>query len=128
MAVLAVVMITTMQLFGGKLTVLFVTTPEVVAEGARGLRITSLFYIPLGGIYVIRGVLTGVGDGLFALSNGIVEIVGRFTIPYLMTVYMGMGRTGIWVSTGVVWVISFVFAWIRYYTYLHKRISVKGLQ
>ena len=128
MAVLAIVMITTMQLFGGKLTGLFVTTPEVVAEGARGLRITSLFYIPLGGIYVIRGVLTGVGDGLFALSNGIVEIVGRFTIPYLMTVYMGMGRTGIWVSTGVVWVISFVFAWIRYYTYLHKRISVKGLQ
>ena len=127
MAVLSVAMILTMQLFGGKITGLFVTSPEVIAEGARGLRITSLFYLPLGSIYVIRGVLTGVGDGLFALSNGIVEVVGRFTIPYLMTVYMGMGRTGIWVSTGVVWVVSAVFACLRYYTYLHKRITVKGL-
>lgn len=127
MAVLTAAMILTMQLFGGKITGLFVTNPEVIAEGARGLRITSLFYIPLGSIYVIRGVLTGVGDGLFALSNGIVEVVGRFTIPYLMTVYMGMGRTGIWVSAGVVWIVSAAFAWLRYYTYLHKRITVKGL-
>lgn len=127
MAVLSAAMIFTMQLFGGKITGLFVTSPEVIAEGARGLRITSLFYIPLGSIYVIRGVLTGVGDGLFALSNGIVEVVGRFTIPYLMTVYMGMGRTGIWVSAGVVWIVSAAFAWLRYYTYLHKRITVKGL-
>ena len=126
MAVLSVFMILVMQLFGGRITGMFVTDVEVIAEGGRGLRITSLFYLALGSIYVIRGVLTGVGDGLFALSNGIVEVIGRFTIPVLMTVYMGMGRTGIWVSAGVVWIVSAAFAWLRYYTFLHKRISVKG--
>ena len=118
MLVMTAVMILTMQLFGGAITGLFVTDPLVVELGGFGLRITSLFYPALGLIYVVRGVLLGVGDGFFALFNGIVEVIGRFTLPILMTSYMGMGSTGIWVSAGVVWVLSGVTAWWRYRTYL----------
>jgi Na+-driven multidrug efflux pump len=123
MAVLTMIMILVMQFFGGWITSLFVTDERVISLGGTGLRITSLFYLALGLIYVVRGVLTGVGDAFFALFNGIVEVIGRFTIPILMTKYMGMGSIGIWVSAGVVWVLSGVTAWMRYYTYLHKRIS-----
>ncbi|MBR6159006.1 MAG: MATE family efflux transporter, partial [Lachnospiraceae bacterium] len=122
MLCLTAAMIAGMQLFGGAITGLFVTDENVIRLGAMGLRITSLFYPALGLIYVVRGVLTGVGDAFFALFNGIVEVIGRFTIPILMTKYMGMGETGIWVSAGVVWVLSGVTAWYRYYTFLHKRI------
>ena len=122
MAVLTAVMIIVMQFFGKGITSLFVTDPDVVALGGMGLRITSLFYPALGLIYVVRGVLTGVGDAFFALFNGIVEVIGRFTLPILMTKYMGMGETGIWVSAGVVWVVSGVSAWWRYKTFLHDRI------
>jgi len=125
MLVLSAVMIVTMQLFGGKITSLFVTDEKVIALGSMGLRITSCFYPALGLIYVIRGVLTGVGDAFFALFNGIVEVIGRFTLPILMTKYMGMGSTGIWISAGVVWVISGLTAWYRYFTYLHGRIRPK---
>ena len=123
MGLLTAVMIAVMQLFGGTITGLFVTDPGVIALGKKGLMITSLFYPALGAIYVIRGVLTGVGDAFFALFNGIVEVIGRFTLPLLMTKYMGLGETGIWVSAGVVWVISGATAWLRYYTYLHKKIK-----
>lgn len=123
MLVLTSVMIAGMQLFGGTITGLFVTDEKVISLGAMGLRITSLFYPALGLIYVIRGVLTGVGDAFFALFNGIVEVIGRFTLPLLMTKYMGMGETGIWVSAGVVWVVSGLSAWYRYHTYLHSRIK-----
>ncbi len=123
MAVLTSVMMIVMQFFGGAITSLFVTDESVVALGGEGLRITSLFYLALGLIYVVRGVLTGVGDAFFALFNGIVEVIGRFTLPILMTKYMGMGETGIWVSAGVVWVLSGVTAWWRYYTFLHGRIK-----
>ena len=123
MAVLTSVMILVMQLFGGAITSLFVTDPKVIELGRTGLRITSLFYLALGLIYVVRGVLTGVGDAFFALFNGIVEVIGRFTLPILMTKYMGMGSTGIWVSAGVVWVVSGVSAWWRYRTFLHDRIK-----
>ena len=122
MLVLTAAMILGMQLFGGTITGLFVTDAEVIRLGAMGLRITSLFYPALGLIYVVRGVLTGVGDAFFALFNGIVEVIGRFTLPILMTRYMGMGATGIWVSAGVVWVLSGVTAWMRYRSYLHERI------
>ena len=122
MLALTAVMIFVMQLFGGAITGMFVTDPRVIELGKKGLRITSLFYPALGLIYVVRGVLTGVGDAFFALFNGIVEVIGRFTLPILMTSYMGMGATGIWVSAGVVWVVSGVSAWWRYMTYLHERI------
>ncbi|MBO4890401.1 MAG: MATE family efflux transporter [Lachnospiraceae bacterium] len=122
MLVLTAAMILVMQFFGGAITGLFVTDAEVIRLGAMGLRITSLFYPALGLIYVVRGVLTGVGDAFFALFNGIVEVIGRFTLPILMTRYMGMGSTGIWVSAGVVWVLSGVTAWMRYRSYLHERI------
>lgn len=49
----------------------------------------------------------------FALCNGIVEVVGRFTVPILFTKYLGMGATGIWVSAGIVWAISGITAWMR---------------
>lgn len=122
MLVLSAGMILLMQFLGGTITSLFVTDENVIRLGAMGLRITSWFYPALGLIYVIRGVLTGVGDAFFALFNGIVEVIGRFTLPLLMTKYMGMGETGIWVSAGVVWVLSGVTAWYRYYTTLRKQI------
>ncbi len=110
------VMMFAMQLFGGAITSLFVSDPEIIALGANGLKITSMFYLALGMIYVVRGVLNGVGDAFFALFNGIVEVIGRFTIPLLLTQYMGMGATGIWVSTGIVWVLSGSTAWMRLYS------------
>lgn len=93
--------------------------------GAIGLRITSLFYLALGMIYVIRGILTGIGDAFFSLFNGIVEVIGRFTIPALFCSYLGFGEAGIWISSGVVWLISGVTAWIRYLTYFRSKISIE---
>lgn len=121
MLCITVVMVFLMQTFGGTITSLFVSDPEVIELGKKGLQITSLFYLTLGIIYVVRGVLTGVGDAFFALFNGVVEVIGRFTIPILMTAYLGMGPTGIWVSAGIVWAISGVTAWLRYYFHFHRK-------
>ena len=130
MALITGVMFIIMQFFGGAITSLFVSDPEVIKLGAMGLKITSLFYLALGMIYVVRGVLTGVGDAFFALFNGIVEVVGRFTIPLLMTRYFGLGIAGIWVSTGLVWILSGATAWLRYFTHLNAGIHFfkKGLK
>lgn len=62
MAVFSAVMLVFMQLFGKPITALFVNEAEVIDMGAKALRITSLFYVFLGMIYVVRGVLTGIGD------------------------------------------------------------------
>ena len=120
MVIISVVMLGVMQFFGRALTGLFVTDSEVIELGTMGLKITSYFYVTLGTIYTIRGVLTGVGDAFFALFNGIIEVIGRLTVPILLTSLLGMGETGIWLSTGFVWFISGLTAWMRYYVRLGR--------
>ena len=126
MTVLTAVMIFVMQLFGGTITSLFVSDARVIELGAAGLRITSVFYLALGTIYVVRGVLTGIGDAFFALFNGIVEVIGRFTVPMLITGYMGMGAKGVWLATGIVWVLSGVTAWLRYYSHFYSHYDLRA--
>ena len=113
MVCVTALMVITMQFFGGAITSLFVSEPEIISLGATGLSITSIFYLALGLIYVVRGVLTGTGDAFFALFNGVIEVIGRFTIPILITQYMGLGARGIWLASGIVWFLSGSTAWLR---------------
>ncbi|MCR4787752.1 MAG: MATE family efflux transporter [Lachnospiraceae bacterium] len=120
MAIFSFAMLPVMQLFGRNLVSLFVNEEAVIDMGAQAVRITSLFYVFLGTIYVIRGVLNGLGDAFFALLNGIVEVIGRFTVPILLTSISAIGLWGIWWSTGVVWFFSGFTAWLRYLGYKKK--------
>ena len=126
MVILTAVLMTVMQFAGKTLISFFVSKDDpivldVIELGANGLKITSLFYLALGMIYVVRGVLTGIGDAFFALFNGIIEVIGRFTIPLLLTAYLGYGETGIWLSSGLVWLLSGVTAWFRYKAYFRSK-------
>ena len=121
MAIFTAVMIPLIQIFGSPITRLFVKEPEVIEMGAHALRITCWFYIFLGTIYVVRGVLNGVGDATFALINGITEVAGRFIVPVALVAIPFIGVWGIWWSVGIVWFISALTAWLRY-LYMKKRI------
>ncbi len=124
MASFTLLLIAVMQLFSMAIASLFVSDQNVITLSALGLRITSFFYPALGMIYVIRGVLSGVGDAFFALFNGIIEIIGRFTIPLLFTSYLGFGERGIWISAGVVWALSAFTAWLRYKDYSRRKVKI----
>lgn len=121
MAVFSIIMLPIIQLFGDNIIRIFVEDAEVISMGAKALRITSYFYIMLGLIYVVRGVLNGLGDSVFALFNGIVEVIGRFTVPMMLTGVAAIGLWGIWWSVGIVWTLSGSTAWLRY-IYYKKRV------
>ena len=114
MTIFSLAMLPVMQFFGHRITALFVKDPDVIAMGATALRITSLFYIFLGIIYMVRGVLNGIGDAFFSLINGITEVIGRFTAPFILTAIPLIGLWGIWWSVGIVWFLSALTAWLRY--------------
>ncbi len=124
MAVFSLLMLPVMQFFGKYIIRLFVEEEDVISMGAKALSITSIFYAMLGLIYVVRGVLNGLGDSFFALLNGIVEVIGRFTVPIMLTGIPAIGLWGIWWSVGIVWSMSGLTAWIRYLFY-KKRIASK---
>ncbi len=114
MAVFTVCMMILIQLFSGQIMGIFVKDPEVIAIGSKAIKISSLFFLFLGLIYIARGILNGLGDAFFALLNGIVEILGRFTAPFILTAIPLIGMWGIWWSVGVVWAFSGITAWFRY--------------
>ena len=121
MAIFSLTMLPVMQFFGNAITGLFVKDAEVIHMGATALKITSFFYVFLGIIYVVRGVLNGIGDAFFSLINGITEVIGRFTVPFLLTAIPVIGLWGIWWSVGIVWFMSALTAWLRY-LWMKKRI------
>lgn len=122
MTIFSLAMFPVMQFFGEGIVSLFVDKNDiaVIEYGAAALRITSIFYIFLGTIYMTRGVLNGVGDALFALINGVVEVIGRIIIPVAMVAIPFIGVWGIWWSTGVVWAVSALFCVLRYISWRKK--------
>lgn len=120
MVIFTAIMVPLVQIFSRQITALFVPDEAVIDIGARALKITSIFYITLGLIYTVRGLLNGVGDAFFAMFNGVVEVIGRFTVPVIMTMYTPAGMWGIWWSAGIVWFISGGTAWLRYKYYWKK--------
>lgn len=114
MLIFTIVMVPLIQIFAEEFSAIFVDEVEVINMSAKALRITSYFYVFLGMIYVVRGILNGLGDAFFALFNGIVEVIGRFTVPFILTAIPLFGLWGIWWSVGIVWFVSGFTAWIRY--------------
>lgn len=125
MVVMTAFMVPLVRIFGRVIVSIFINetaenSDAVIELGSSGLQLTSLFYLFLGVIYVVRGVLNGLGDAKFALLNGVVEIIGRFTVPILLTRTLGMDELGIWWSSGIVWFLSGLTAWLRYIQYKRK--------
>ncbi len=105
--------------FGGESIMLFFVKAEeteVISIGVAALRMLAFFYIPLGVIYVYRGTLNGAGDARFALLAGISEMCGRIFFPGPISMISGVGFWGLWIGTGLTWVLVGVTAYLRYRT------------
>lgn len=116
----SVLMMVCYMAFSETMMRLFVQEPEVIAIGAGGLRLTSWFYIFLAVIYMCRGILNGIGDALFALINGVVEVVCRVGLPALLMLIPGIGVDSIWWATGLTWAFAALSCWFRYCTWKKK--------
>ena len=70
-----------------------------------------------------RGILNGVGDALFALINGVVEVICRIGLPLLIVLIPGTGYWGIWWTAGITWGISALFCLLRYVSW-RRRVTI----
>jgi putative MATE family efflux protein len=102
----SILMVVIMWLFGQPIVRIFIDEAEVVQIGARGLRITSLMYFALGVVYVLRGMLNGVGDAFFAMMNGVAEVVGRIGFALMFMSIPAIGMWGVWYTNGLTWTLT----------------------
>lgn len=113
-AVVSVVLLAVFWLFGRPIMSIFVTNVDIISIAANGIRITSLFLMGLGGVQILRYMLNGAGDSMYALMNGIVEVIARVAFAISLTAIPFIGMWGIWLTTGLTWTVTAVFALIRY--------------
>ena len=111
---LALLLCAVFWLFGAPIIRCFISGAESVAMGYYALRLTSLCYIPLGMIYVIRGFLNGAGDTLYALMNGLAEVICRIGGVLLMTGLFGIDWHAIWYTTCLTWIVTGTVGLLRY--------------
>ena len=112
--VFSVIMCGIMFLAGEAFVRLFVKDANVIAIGGRAIRITSLFYIPLGMIYITRSLLNGAGDSAFAFVSGLAEVVGRVGFSILLAGIPALGYWAVWYTTGLTWFITGAVCVLRY--------------
>lgn len=101
-------------IFTSPIVSIFGKDAEVLRIASDGLRITSCFYVFLGLIYTTRNVLNGAGDAMFSLFTGIVECIGRVGFAYPLTLIPFLGSYGVFVATGITWMLNGLFSLIRY--------------
>lgn len=116
MGIYALIMIPVMNLFGSFFVKIFIDSSEteIINFGATAMRILSSFYLPLGCIYVCRGILNGAGDARFPVISGAAEMIGRIIFPAFLCSLPFLGAWGLWVATGVTWTIVGITALVRY--------------
>lgn len=113
-AVVSVVLFAIFWLLGHPIMSIFVTNEKIISIAAAGIRITSLFFIALGSVQILRYMLNGAGDSMYALINGVVEVVARAAFAASLTAIPFIGMWGIWMTTGLTWMVTAIFALFRY--------------
>ena len=101
----------------------FVNAPDVIEIGFISLKITCLFYFPLGMIYIPRAILNGCGDAAFAMINGITEVACRILFAHILTriAFISLfgrefpiGAWGIWLTNAFTWTVTALVCLWRY--------------
>ncbi|MDI9215393.1 MATE family efflux transporter, partial [Clostridium tertium] len=106
--------------FGGTFTKLFIdgSDLEVIEYARHYLNTVSIFYIPLGLIFIYRNTLQGIGDSFVPMMAGVAEMIARtvvaFTLPSLI------GFTGIALADPAAWFAAAIPLGITYF----KRINI----
>lgn len=112
------------NIFGNAVMRIFVSEPDVIAFGTQALKITSCFFFPLGMIYIVRGLLNGAGDAMYAMENGIVEVSGRIVFANTLVLIPSLNKWGVWLATALTWFITSVVSFIRFKRGKWKNIRV----
>ena len=113
-AIISVVLFAVFLLFSKPIMGVFVTDTSITMTAATGIRISSIFFMGLGLNQIFRYMFSGAGDAGFALANGIVEVVSRIVFALALTAIPFIGMWGLWLTNGMSWLLTCLFALMHY--------------
>jgi putative MATE family efflux protein len=125
--VLGIVIALALYLFGRQFVGLFVdanTDQAVIEVGTEYLRVVSVFYVIMGTMNNVNGVMRGAGDMKFFLAATLCGLATRVILAYALVYLSPMGYHSIWWSIPIGWGVGMVIAITRYRSGAWKTIKV----
>lgn len=113
-AVLSAILLAVFWIGGDLIMTIFVPNEEIISISAKGIRITSIFFMALGTVQITRYLLNGAGDSVYSMMNGGIEIAARIAFVFILTSIPFIGMWGIFITTGLTWLVTALFALWRY--------------
>ncbi len=93
---------------------------QMVFYGKTYIGIISVFFIPLGMIFIFRNVMQGMGFPMMPMLAGVMELIGRGVVSMIAAQYLSF--EGIAVSNPAAWLLADVLL-IPAYFYTIKKVS-----
>jgi putative MATE family efflux protein len=114
-------------LFGGSFTKMFISGNdlEVISYSRHYLNTVSLFYIPLGLIFIYRNTLQGIGESFVPMMAGFAEMVARTVVAFTLPLLIDF--TGIALADPAAWIAACVPLMITYYRRINVIIKEKQI-
>ena len=114
-------------LFGVQFTKLFITSDNIESlnYAKHYLNVVSLFYIPLGLIFIFRNTLQGIGESFVPMMAGFAEMIARTIVAFSLPKFIDF--TGIALADPVAWIAAAVPLVITYYRKINIVLKEKSL-
>lgn len=98
---------------------------QVIADANLYLRVVSIFFIPLGLIFIFRNTCQGAGSGLIPLLSSLQELVFRALVA--VTLAGPLGYLGICLASPIAWVAAAALLLVAYALQM-KHLEKQGFQ
>ncbi len=94
---------------------------EIIAEGARYLRIEGAFYCGIGCLFLLYGLYRALGKPGMSVVLTVISLGTRVVLAYLLSAIPAAGVVGIWWSVPIGWILADL-AGLLYYKNKRKRL------
>lgn len=114
--------------FGAPLARLFIdeSQKEVIIQVQTYLNIVSLFFIPLGFIFIYRNTCQGLGSGLIPLLSSFQELIFRTLAAIILPLHFGY--IGICLSSPIAWIAAAILLFFAYRLKMKKLMLVMSMK
>ncbi|MFT3985303.1 MAG: MATE family efflux transporter, partial [Lachnospiraceae bacterium] len=93
---------------------------EILAYGRTYIWVVSVFYIPLGLIYIFRNIMQGMGFPMLPMMAGVMELIGRGVVATIAARFLSF--EGITASNPAAWILADLLL-IPAYFYTMKKVT-----
>ncbi len=113
-------------LFGKQLTLLFISgdkTDEVINLSRQYLNTIAAFLPVLGMLFIYRNSMQGMGETIFPMLGGVMELAARTVAVYTLPFSLGFGYAGLCFASPLAWIAATVLLFLSYRVKLRKKLA-----